>query len=399
MSKIIPFKFVRPTRDKISHVTSRSYDDYSAAELASQLDFNPFSFLHVLHPAYVNVQKEDSVKRFKQVKAKYDDFKNDNILKHETEPVFYLYELQTKSLSFTGIIAAVSIADYLDGTIKKHEDTLQYRVEQFEEYLHITGFNTEPVLIAYPENKELADFIKIRKHKRPLYHFSTPNRDKHTLWRIQSIAEINLVSKLFASIPNLYIADGHHRSASSAMLFEKDKISGNVNLNYFMGFLIPENEVKIYEYNRVVRDLNGLSKDGFLKQLKNVFDVENRRQEIWKPTQKAEFGMYLDNDFYSLKARKNNTGLDAQFLYDELLAPILGIQDLRNDSRIEYVPGNQPVMKIKALVDSGEFEAGFMLFPVSFREIRELADNNGIMPPKSTYIEPKFRSGLVIYEL
>jgi len=398
MAKILPFKAVRPTRDKISLVTSRSYDEYTAAELAAQLDFNPFSFLHVLHPGYVNVQKEDTSKRYRQVRAKYEDFKADATLKQETQPVFYLYELQSKNRSFTGIIAAVSIDDYFEGVIKKHEDTLQYRVDQFGEYLHITGFNTEPVLIAYPQNDVLEKWIHNRKHKRPINHFTTPNRDKHTLWRIKEKDETDFITKHFEAVPNLYIADGHHRCASAAKLFSEQDTK-NENLNFFMAFLISENEVKIHEYNRVITDLNGLSKENFLKRLSSDFMIGNKYQELWKPGRRGEFGMYLDGEFYALQQKIENAGLDAQNLYDSVLNPVLGIGDLRIDSRIEYIPGNTAVTKIKDAVDSGEFEVGFTLFPVDFKCIKKLADNNEIMPPKSTYIEPKFRSGLVIYEI
>ncbi|RYZ78552.1 MAG: DUF1015 family protein, partial [Proteobacteria bacterium] len=213
MAKLIPFRAVRPTRDKAALVTSRSYDDYPAAELASQLDFNPFSFLHVVHPGYVNVQKNDPVKRFGQVRSKYDDFKHEAILKQDTEPMFYVYELQSGAQTYTGIIAGVSLDDYRDGRIKKHEDTLEYRVEQFEQYLEITGFNTEPVLIAYPRNPDLEKWLSDVRKKRPLYHFSTPNRDRHTLWRVKDAAQIAWLETQFSEIPNLYIADGHHRSA------------------------------------------------------------------------------------------------------------------------------------------------------------------------------------------
>ncbi|NUY82283.1 DUF1015 domain-containing protein [Flavobacterium sp. MAH-1] len=399
MPKITPFAAVRPTRDKAALVTSRSYDDYSAAELAAQLDFNPFSFLHVLHPGYVNVQKNDPTKRFGQVRSKYTDFKSEGILKKETQPILYLYEMQSKSRSYTGIIAGVSIQDYLDGKIKKHEDTLEYRVEQFEEYLHITGFNTEPVLIAYPENKTLSDWISQTKSRRPLYLFSSPNRDRHTLWRIKEPAQIEWLQSEFAKIPSLYIADGHHRSASAALLYERDKDTGNANLSNFMALLVSEEQVKINEYNRVIRDLNGLNESEFLKKVSASFDIRNLGQELWKPTHKGEFGMYLNGNFYALKPLNQTSTVDAQLLYDELLAPILGIGDLRNDGRIEYIPGNQPLTKLVEWVDSDEFEVGFTLFPIAFQEIRELADRDEILPPKSTYIEPKIRSGLVIYEL
>ena len=405
MAKIIPFKAVRPTRDKVSLVTSRSYDEYSPAELASQLDFNPFSFLHVLNPAYVNQQKIGLEKRFKLVAQKYNDFKEEGFLVKEESPVFFIYEIQTKNHNFTGIIAGTSIEDYQKNVIKKHEDTLQYRVELFKDYLHQTRFNTEPVLMTYPDDADLANWILEKKQMHSLYEFSTTKREKHILWKIDNPQEMVWLEQKFANIKNLYIADGHHRSASAELLYEEDKDSGNENLNFFMSFLIAESNVKIYEYNRIIRDLNNLSKEEFLEKLSEIFKIKNKEQELWKPTKKFEFGMYLDGEFYSLKLKETEgfktvlERLDAQILYEKVLHPILGITDLRNDERIDYIPGKQSMIDIKEIIDEGEFEVGFTLFPTDITEIKELADNNLIMPPKSTYIDPKFRSGLIVYEI
>lgn len=405
MSKIIPFKAVRPTPDKVALVTCRNYDDYSSAELAAWLSFNPYSFLHVINPAYMYSQKITLDKRFKGVAHKYQDFKDDGIFMEEDKAVFFLYEIKTKSQSFTGIVAGTSIEDYKNNVIKKHEDTLQYRVEYFKDYLHQTGFNTEPVLITYPDNDTLNNWIAEKKKSIPIYNYSTTNKEQHQLWKIETEAEINWLTKQFENIPELYIADGHHRSASAELLYDEDKHLGNENLNYFMSFLIAESNVKIYEYNRIIRDLNGFTKADFIEKLSEYFIIKDKEQELWKPQSKFEFGMYLDGSFYALFYKQENKqpsileNLDAQILYDKVLQPLLGIEDLRNDERIEYIPGKQSISTIKELVDEGEFEVGFMLYPSDISEIKALADNNLIMPPKSTYIEPKFRSGLMVYEL
>lgn len=406
MAKIIPFKAVRPIADKVALVTCRTYDDYSPAELAAWLNFNPYSFLHVINPAYAHLQKISTDKRFKGVALKYQDFKQENILITEEKPVFYLYEIQTKVQTFTGIIAGTSVKDYQENVIKKHEDTLQYRVELFKDYLHQTKFNTEPVLITYPDSIEINTFIGLRKKTKPVYEFSTTNKEKHTLWKIDTQSEIDWLQEHFEKIPNLYIADGHHRSASAELLYEEDRHLGKENLQYFMSFLIAESNVKIYEFNRIIRDLNGLSKEEFIKKLSENFIIKLKEQELWKPQNKNEFGMYLDGSFYALyyKGKTQNQknildNLDAQILYDKVLHPLLGIGDLRNDERIDYVPGKQSISTIKDLIDGGEFEVGFMLYPIDIKEIKTIADENLIMPPKSTYIEPKFRSGLVVYEL
>jgi uncharacterized protein (DUF1015 family) len=406
MAKIIPFKAVRPTADKVALVTCRTYDDYSSAELAAWLSFNPYSFLHVINPAYVYSQKITLDKRFKGVAHKYQDFKSDEILIEEDKAVFYLYEIQSKNQKFTGIIAGTSVIDYQNNVIKKHEDTLQYRVELFKDYLHQTHFNTEPVLITYPDSTEINTFIALRKQSKPIYDFSTTNKERHILWKIDTQSEIDWLTEHFEKIPNLYIADGHHRSASAELLFQEDQHLGNPNLNYFMSFLIAESNVKIYEFNRLIRDLNGLSKEVFIQKLAENFIIKVKDQELWKPQNKFEFGMYLEGRFYALfyKHESNSDtslleNLDAQILYDKVLHPLLGIEDLRNDERIDYISGKQSVSVIKDLIDEGEFEVGFMLYPSDINEIKTLADHNLIMPPKSTYIEPKFRSGLVVYEL
>lgn len=405
MSKIIPFKAVRPAKDKVALVTCRTYDDYSQAELAAWLNFNPYSFLHVIHPAYANAQKTTTEKRFKGVAHQYQEFKHDKILISEDQPVFYVYEIKSKGQQFTGIIAGTSVEDYQNNVIKKHEDTLQYRVELFQEYLHQTGFNTEPVLITYPDSVEINTFISLRKKGEAVFEFSTTHKEKHTLWKIDTQNEIDWLQEHFEKIPNLYIADGHHRSASASLLYDKNKHHNKPNQSYFMSFLIAESHVKIYEFNRMIRDLNGHSVANFLMKLESDFVIQNKGQELWKPQNKYEFGMYLEGNFYALydkSDKKNNSileNLDAQILYDKVLQPLLGIEDLRNDERIEYIPGKQSILAIKEMIDEGEFEVGFMLYPSDISEIKKLADNQLIMPPKSTYIEPKFRSGLVIYEL
>ncbi len=408
MSKILPFKAIRPTPDKVGLVTCRNYDDYSAAELASWLDFNPYSFLHVLNPAFVHSQKITLDKRFKAVANKYQDFKDDGVLFEDENPAFFIYEIKTKNQSFTGIIAGTSIEDYKNNVIKKHEDTLQYRVELFKDYLNQTGFNTEPVLITYPDNDTIERFILDKKKEQSVYHFATTNKEIHTLWKVNTEQDILLLENQFKNIPELYIADGHHRSASAELLYDENKHLGNENLNYFMSFLIAESNVKIYEFNRIIRDLNGNSVEDFLDKLAVHFIIKPKYLELWKPQDKFEFGMYLDGNFYALfykitatNEQQNSilSNLDAQILYDKVLQPILGIEDLRNDERIEYIPGKQSISTLKELVDEGEFEVGFMLFPSDISEIKNLADKNLIMPPKSTYIEPKFRSGLVVYEM
>jgi len=339
------------------------------------------------------------------VAAKLNDFKKEAILIKEEKPVFYLYQIETKNYSFTGIVAGTSIDDYNNNIIKKHEDTLEYRVNLFKEYLFHSRFNTEPVLMTYPDKKNINEWIKKHKQNVPIYDFTTVFRERHTIWTIDDQNYIEWLCKEFENIPELYIADGHHRFASAAKLKEENGFEPHTHSNSVMTFLIAENNIKIHEFNRIIHDLNNHTKEEFLVLLEHNFVVKNKQQHLWKPSKKMEFGMYLDGHFYSLRLKNAIQTedilqrLDAQILYDYVLHPILGLDDLRNEARIDYVPGNESIITIKEMVDDGEYEVGFMLYPTNINEVKLVADNDLIMPPKSTYIEPKFMNGLLIYEI
>lgn len=406
MAKIVPFKAVRPTRDKVCLVTCRSYDEYSAAELAAQLDFNPLSFLHILKPAYSNQETVSFEKRYRQVHQKYQEFKNEIILVKDKKPAIYIHKIITKTHSFTGLIVGTSVEDYRNNIIKKHEDILAFRVKLLKDYMKYSEFNTEPVLMTYPDNKTIENWIFNCTQKLADFEFSTTEKEIHYLWKIEDSLEIDWLQNIFAKTESLYIADGHHRTEALKLLSEENENPENAAKDYILSYLISENNVKIYEFNRLIKDLNGFSKEDFIKELDKDFIIENKHQQPFQPTEKQQFGMYLDNDFYSLILRIENEdfetaldSLDTQILYKKVLLPLLKIKDLRNDERIEYVSGKHSILEVKQKIDQGEFEVGFILFPSNIEEIKALADNNLIMPPKSTYIEPKFRSGLVIYEL
>lgn len=406
MAKIVPFKAVRPTRDKVCLVTCRSYEEYVNAELAAQLDFNPLSFLHILKPAYTNQESVSFEKRYRQVHQKYEDFKNEVILVKDKKPALYIHKIVTKTQSFTGIIAGTSVADYQNDIIKKHEDIIAFRVRLLKEYMKYSKFNTEPVLMTYPNNKTIENWIFNCTQKLADFEFSTTKKEIHYLWKIEDTLEINWLQNIFEKTESLYIADGHHRTEALKLLSEENQDAKNQAKSHILSYLIAENNVKIYEFNRLVKDLNGLSKEDFLIALAKDFILKNKLQQPFQPAEKHQFGMYLDNEFYSLDLKSKNENfetaldsLDTQILYKKVLLPILGIEDLRNDERIEYLSGKQSVLEVKNKIDQGEFEIGFIMFPSNISEIKALADANLIMPPKSTYIEPKFRSGLVVYEL
>jgi uncharacterized protein (DUF1015 family) len=407
MAHIIPFKAVRPTRDKVSLVASRSYQTYTQAEREARLDYNPFSFLHIVNPGYKYHLDLKGADRYQLVRNRYLEFKEDSIFVQDQHPSFYVYKIvNRKGDIFNGIVAAASIEDYKNNIIKKHEDTIEYREHVFKEYLKTVGFNAEPVLLTYPDNETISKLISEKQKERAEFEFTTTYRDTHYLWIIDDAKKTEVLKSEFLKIKCLYIADGHHRTASSVLLSDELKESGaRESYNYFMSYLIPESELLIHEYNRLVTDLNGLAKEAFLMKLDAMFRIENRGKTLYKPTKKQHFSMYLDGEFYSLYLRKDNytinnalDALDTQILFKTILQPILGINDMRNDKRLDYSHGKSDLVTIKTRVDSGAFKVGFGLVPISINELKSIADEHLIMPPKSTFIEPKLRSGVTIYE-
>jgi len=407
LAHIIPFKAVRPTRDKVSLVASRSYQTYTQAEREARLDYNPFSFLHIVNPGYkyhLELKGED---RYKLVRNRYLEFKEDDIFIQDKHSAYYVYKIVNREGDiFNGIVAAASIEDYKKDVIKKHEDTIEYRENVFKEYLKTVGFNAEPVLLTYPDNDTISKLILEKQQERAEFEFTTTYRDTHYLWIIDDAEKTEVLKSEFSKIKRLYIADGHHRSASSVLLSDELKASNaSESYNYFMSYLIPESELLIHEFNRLVKDLNGKSKEAFLIELDAIFRIENRGKTLYKPSNKHHFSMYLDGEFYSLYLRKDNyainnalDALDTQILFKTILQPILGINDMRNDQRLDYSHGKSDLVTIKTKVDSGEFKVGFGLVPITINELKSIADEHLIMPPKSTFIEPKLRSGVTIYE-
>ncbi|MCT8339985.1 DUF1015 domain-containing protein [Flavobacteriaceae bacterium TK19130] len=411
MATVIPFKAVRPTRDKVSLLAARSYDSYTPAQRKARLRDNPFSFLHIVNPGFKYQKQISGRKRYQLVKNRYLEFKEDNVFMQDEKPSYYIYKIVNRDgVVFEGIVGATSVADYEADVIKKHEDTLLKRETLFKEYLKTVGFNSESVLLTYPDNDALASIISETMKTRAEYEFTTTYRDTHYLWNVDDAETVKKIEQAFKDIPSLYIADGHHRSASSFLLAQdlKDENpdhSGEEAYNYFMSYLIPESDLKIFEFNRLVKDLNKLSKEEFLIKLDAVFRIENRGQEYYKPSQKHHFSMYLDGDFYSLYLRKHTydiknalDALDTQILFETVLKPILGITDLRNDDRLEYSHGKNDLAFVKSEVDKEKFAVGFGLMPISVEEMKQIADEGLKMPPKSTYIQPKLRSGVTIYE-
>lgn len=411
MAKVIPFKAVKPTRAIVGLVASRPYQSYTIDERESRMDYNPYSFLHIVNPGYKYDQVITGTERYQLVRNRYLEFKEDGVFYTDEKPAYYAYRIVNRhKQEFNGIIAAASAEDYENDIIKKHEDTIAKREEIFKNYLQTVGFNAEPVLLTYPDNEIIAEIIKEAQKKHAEFEFTMTYRDTHYLWKIDEEEQINTIKKEFEKINTIYIADGHHRSASSYLLFKDEKKrntkhKGDESYNFFMSYLIPESDLVIQEFNRLVKDLNGLTKEEFLIKLDAMYRIENRGAITYAPSRPHHFSMYLDGEFYSLYLRKANFDfktaldrLDAQLLYKTILQPILGIDDLRNDNRIEYQHGRHEMITIKSSVDSGEFRVGFGMCPATVKQMKQIADEGLTMPPKSTYILPKLRSGITIYE-
>lgn len=411
MPKILPFRAVRPTRDKVSLIASRAYDSYTREERESRLRDNPFSFLHIVNPGYKYQKVISGKDRYKLVRNRYQEFKEDHIFMKDEEPGYYVYKIVNRDgLVFHGIVAAASVEDYRKDNIKKHEDTIEFREVMFRDYLKTVGFNAESVLLTHPDDPNLERIVNQVMESRAEYEFTTTYRDTHYLWHVSDKNTVAEIQGIFEKMPAVYIADGHHRSASSFLLAEDHKNAnkehtGEEAYNFFMSYLIPESDLKIYEFNRLVRDLNGLTKEEFLIKLDTMYRIDDRGTEYYKPSKKHHFSMYLDGSFYSLYLRKhtyeiNNAldALDTKILYSTILKPILGIDDPRKDKRLSYSHGKKDLAFVKSMVDCGEFKVGFGLLPVTTSELKQIADEGLTMPPKSTYIEPKLRSGVTIYE-
>lgn len=411
MATVLPFKAIRPVNDKVHLVASRSVDGYNIPELKEKLAGNPYTFLHVINPDFEDGVKTrpGSKERLAKVKRRFKSFVNEKVFHQDKQPSYYIYRQIKNGIEFIGIIACTSIDDYLNGVIKIHEQTITQREEKLKDYLEVCEFNAEPVLFCYPNDEEIDQIIKEVSASRPENDFTTTDKVRHSLWIVDDPGKVNLIANRFASIPAIYIADGHHRSASSALLGkmrrdQKKNFTGQEAFNYYLGVFFSETQLKIYDYNRLVKDMNGLTVTELLKKLKSKFSVKEVNEELFKPTRKHELSMYVSGKWYALTANegtynsKDAVGsLDASILTEHILSPLFDIHDLKIDKRIGFVPGIKGPEALKKQVDEGKAEVAFGLYPVTMDHLKWIADTNNIMPPKSTWVEPKMRSGLVIY--
>lgn len=416
MAIIKPFKGLRPPVELIEKVASRPYDVLNTEEARKECEGNPYSLLHITKAEIdlpEGISDHDPLVYLKVVEN-FNKFKDYGWLVPDKEEKLYIYaqSMDLKKWQY-GIVACAWSEDYVNKVIKKHELTRKDKEEDRMKHVRITNANVEPVFFAYPANRKIDDIVaKIIKEK-PLYDFvAKEDGFGHRFWVIDDKKTIDEIVRIFKEeIPSMYIADGHHRSAAAALVGQEKKENnphhtGKEEYNYFMTVIFPDNQLNVIDYNRVVKDLNGLSKEQFLDAMKDSFEVKDMGTEIFKPSKLHEFSVYLDGHWYKLNAKNGTYNdsdpigvLDVTILSNLVLDKILGIKDLRTDKRIDFVGGIRGLGELKRRVDNGEMKVAFALYPVSMQQIINIADTGNIMPPKTTWFEPKLRSGLVIHTL
>jgi uncharacterized protein (DUF1015 family) len=414
MAIVRPFQGLRPTKDNVHLIASPPYDIISSNEARAYAADNPLSFLHITKPEIDLPESIDpyAAEVYKKGKENLADFIAHGHLTQDKKPCFYLYQQKMEAHIQTGLVALVSVEEYKQNKIKKHELT---KVEKEEDRLnHIITLNahTGPVLITYRQQNEVDQLVETIVAGEPDYHFLVDDNIEHVLWTMMDDKLIKKLIDLFATIAFLYIADGHHRSAAAVracehLSKENPDHTGMESYNYFLAVLFPHTQLHILDYNRIVRDLNGYNTQSFLEKLGERFLVREYKGAIgYRPVVKHDFGMYLDSKWYRLSAipgtwseQKTSDRLDVAILYNNILKPILGIKDPRQDSRIDYIGGIKGFGTLESLVNSGKMAVAFTLHPPTIQDLLEIADQEEIMPPKSTWFEPKLRSGLVTHML
>lgn len=413
MATVKPFKGIRPPREMVTEVASRPYDVLNSEEAREEANGNPKSLYHIIKPEidFAPGTDEHDPKVYDKAVDNFHMFRDKGWLVQDDKEHYYIYAQTMNGRTQYGIVVAASVADYMEGRIKKHELTRRDKEEDRMKHVRINNANIEPVFFAFPDNAELADIIKTVTAGKSEYDFVAPDGFGHHFWVIEDPALIDRVTKAFAAIPYLYIADGHHRSAAAALVgAEKAKQNpdhrGDEEYNYFLAVAFPASHLKIIDYNRVVRDLNGMSPAEFLEKLEKNFVVEDKGEEIYTPAALHNFALYLEGHWYSLTARPGTYNdsdpigvLDVTISSDLILRDLIGITDLRSDKRIDFVGGIRGLGELQRRVDSGEMAFALALYPVSMDQLMAIADSGNIMPPKTTWFEPKLRSGLVIHSL
>ena len=411
---IKPFKGIRPPVNIVEEIQSRPYDVLNSAEARAEAAGNEKSLYRIIKPEidFPAGTDEHEPAVYEKAAENFRNFQDKGWLVQDNKEQYYVYAQTMNGRTQYGMVLCAYVDDYMTGKIKKHELTRRDKEEDRMKHVRVNNANIEPVFFAYPDNKEIDVIVDKYIKGAPEYDYTAKiDGFRHTFWIIDNDADIVRITELFAGMPAMYIADGHHRSAAAALVgAEKAKNnpnhSGNEEYNYFMAVCFPASQLTIIDYNRVVKDLNGLTGEEFLQKLSEDFDVEKKGAEIFKPTKLHEFSIYLDGNWYALTTKSGRYNdndpigvLDVTISSNLILDKILGIKDLRSDKRVDFVGGIRGLGELKKRVDSGEMKAALALYPVSMKQLIDIADTGNIMPPKTTWFEPKLRSGLVIHSL
>ena len=413
MAKVKPFKGIRPPQNLVEKVASRPYDVLNSEEARAEAEGNEMSLYHIIKPEidFPVGTDEHEEKVYHKAVENFTLFQEKGWLSQDEKERYYVYAQTMNGRTQYGIVLCANVDDYLNGVIKKHELTRRDKEEDRMKHVRVNNANIEPVFFAFPYQEELDGIVKEVVSSSPIYDFVAPDGFGHHFWIIDNPTTIARITELFAEMPYLYIADGHHRTAAAALVgAEKAKLNpnhtGEEEYNYFLAVCFPDNQLKIIDYNRVVKDLNGLTPEQFVAELSTNFVVEKKGSAIYEPASLHNFAIYLEGEWYSLTAKEGTYDdndpigvLDVTISSNLILDEILGIKDLRSDKRIDFVGGIRGLGELKRRVDSGEMKVALALYPVSMKQLMDIADTDNIMPPKTTWFEPKLRSGLVIHKL
>ena len=413
MAKVKPFKGVRPPRELVTKVASRPYDVLNSEEARIEADGNEMSLYHIIKPEidFTPDVDEHDARVYDKAVENFKAFQHQGWLKQDSSEHYYIYAQTMNGRTQYGIVIAANVDDYMEGRIKKHELTRRDKEEDRMKHVRINNANIEPVFLAFPDNKALENVIKTVTSAEPEYDFTAPDGFGHHFWIVEDKEQTDIITNEFDNIPYLYIADGHHRTAAAALVgHEKAKANpnhrGDEEYNYFLAVAFPASHLQIIDYNRVVKDLNGLSSEEFLEKIAQNFVVEPKGSKPYRPTRLHNFALYLPGQWYSLTAKDGTYNdndpigvLDVTVSSDLILRDVLGIHDLRSDKRIDFVGGIRGLEELQRRVDSGEMAMALALHPVSMEQLMNIADSGNIMPPKTTWFEPKLRSGLIIHKL
>lgn len=414
MAILKAFKGWRPPAEIVKQLASRPYDVLNSNEARIEATGNPYSLLHIIKPEIdldenINLYSEEV---YNKAKENFDQYKTKGWLVQDEEEYLYIYAQTMNGKTQYGLVGCAGVEDYMNNVIKKHELTRPDKEEDRMKHVRVTNANMEPVFFSYPAKAEIDVIVKsIVENNKADYDFTADDGFGHHFWVIRNRAQIEQLIALFAELPATYVADGHHRTAAAALVGNEKKSNnpnhhGGEEYNYFLAVHFPDDQLTIIDYNRVVKDLNGHTVEGFIEKLKQGFVIEDKGTNIYKPDRLHNLSMYLNGRWYSLTAKEDTYNdndpigvLDVTILTNQVLEPLLDITDLRRSKRIDFVGGIRGLGELKHRVDSGEMQVAFALYPVSMQQLIDIADSGNIMPPKTTWFEPKLRSGLVIHSL